>query len=149
MNHCDFGTPMRGSCRFKSKTICCVAQRVNFTGMSDDLRLLRIPRRIRLLMLITRLGISVAVIIMRTKNELPRFRDALSFSALLLLLPAVYPAQPADRFLLSPLALQAGLLIEVEPQPGPQPPCGKEAIPPYPDVDEPAIVKSWSRSDLG
>jgi hypothetical protein len=91
----------------------------------------------------------VAVIIMRTHNELPRFRDALSFSALLLLLPAVYPAQPAERLLLSPPALPAGLLIEVEPQPGPQPPCGKEPIPPYPGVDEPAIVKSWSRSDLG
>jgi len=83
-------------------------------------------------LLITRLGIPVAVIIMRTHNELPRFRDALSFSALLLLLPAVYPAQPADRFLYSPPALQAGLLIEVQPQPGPQPPCGKEPIPAYP-----------------
>jgi hypothetical protein len=105
----------------------------------DDLRQL----------LITRLGVPVAVIIMRTHNELPRFRDALRVSALLLLLPAVYPAQPADRFLLSPPALQAGLLIEVEPQPGPQPPCGKEPIPAYPGVDELAIVKSWSRSDLG
>jgi len=86
---------------------------------------------------------------MRTKNELPRFRDALSFSALLLLLPAVHPAQPADRFLLSPPTLQSGLLIAVQPQPGPQPPCGKELIPAYPGVDELAILKSWSRSDLG
>src|ERR1700730_10721099 len=86
---------------------------------------------------------------MRTKNKLPRLRDALSFSALLLLLPAVYPAQPADRFLLSPPAPQAGVLMEAEPQPGPQPPCGKEPIPAYPGVDELAIVKSWSRSDLG
>src|SRR4029077_9670974 len=86
---------------------------------------------------------------MRTKNKPPRFRDALSFSALLLLLPAVYPAQPADRFLLSPPAQQAGLLIEAEPQPGPQPPCGKQPIPAYPGVGELAIVKSWSRSDLG
>jgi hypothetical protein len=89
------------------------------------------------------------MIIVRTKNVKPRFRDALSFSALLLLLPAVYPAQQADRFLLSPPALQAGPLIDVEPQPRPQPPCGKEPIPAYPGVDELAIVKSWSKSDLG
>jgi hypothetical protein len=59
------------------------------------------------------------MIIMRTKNQLPGFRDALSFSTLLLLLPAVYPAQQVDRYLLSPLALQAGLLIDVEPQGSP------------------------------
>jgi hypothetical protein len=99
--------------------------------------------------LITGLGIPQAVINMPTKNELPRFRVALSSAALLLLLPAAHPAQPADRFLLSPPALQAGLLIDVQPQPGPQPPCGKEPIPAYPGVDELALVKPWSRSDLG
>ncbi len=36
------------------------------------------------------------------KNKLPRFRDALTFSVLLLVLPAVYPAQEAGRFQLSP-----------------------------------------------
>ena len=87
--------------------------------------------------------------LMRTKNELPRFRDALTFSALLLVLPAVYPAQEADRFQLSPPALQAGRLIDVEPQLGPQPPCGKEPIPPYPSLDDLAIVKSWSKSEFG
>jgi hypothetical protein len=61
MNHCDFGTPMRRSCRFKSKTICCVAQRVNFTGMSDDLRLLRTPWRIRLLTLVPMLKFRVVL----------------------------------------------------------------------------------------
>jgi hypothetical protein len=32
---------------------------------------------------------------------------------------------------------------------GPQPPCGKEPIPPYPGLDDSAIVKSWSKSDFG
>jgi hypothetical protein len=32
---------------------------------------------------------------------------------------------------------------------GPQPPCGQEPIPPYPGLDDSAIVKSWSKSDLG
>ena len=32
---------------------------------------------------------------------------------------------------------------------GPQPPCGKEPIPPYPGLDDSASVKSWSKSDFG
>jgi hypothetical protein len=104
----------------------------------DDLRQL----------LITRLGIQEAMIIVRTKNELPRFRVALTLSALLLVLPAVYSAQEADRFQLSPPALQAGRLIDVEPQLGPQPPCGTEPIPPYAGLDDLANVKSWSKSDF-
>jgi len=105
----------------------------------DDLRQL----------LITRLGIQEAMIIVRTKNELPRFRDALTLSVLLLVLPAVYSAQEADRFQLSPPALQAGRLIDAEPQLGPQPPCGTEPIPPYAGLDDLANVKSWSKSDFG
>jgi hypothetical protein len=34
-------------------------------------------------------------------------------------------------------------------QSGPQPPCGKEPLPAYPGLDDPAIVKSWSKSNLG
>jgi hypothetical protein len=34
-------------------------------------------------------------------------------------------------------------------QSGPQPPCGGEPVPPYPGLDDSAIVKSWSKSDLG
>jgi hypothetical protein len=33
-------------------------------------------------------------------------------------------------------------------QPVPQPPCGNEPIPPYPGLDDSAIVKSWSKSDF-
>lgn len=86
---------------------------------------------------------------MRTKNDLPWFRDALTFSALLLVFPAVCSAQEAYRFQLSPPALQAGRLIDVEPQLGPQPPCGKGPIPPYPGLNDLAIVKSWSKSHFG
>jgi hypothetical protein len=32
---------------------------------------------------------------------------------------------------------------------GPQPPCGKEPVSPYPGLDDSAIVKSWNKSDLG
>jgi Family of unknown function (DUF6675) len=34
-------------------------------------------------------------------------------------------------------------------QSGPQPPCGKEPVPPYPGLDEAVIAKSWSRPDFG
>jgi hypothetical protein len=34
-------------------------------------------------------------------------------------------------------------------QSGPQPPCGKDPVPPYPALDDSVTVKSWSKSDLG
>jgi hypothetical protein len=34
-------------------------------------------------------------------------------------------------------------------QSGPQPPCGKEPVPPYPGLDDSAIARSWSRSEFG
>jgi hypothetical protein len=89
------------------------------------------------------------MVIVRTKYCVYRLRDALTFSALLLVLPAVCLVQEVDRFQLSPSVLQAARIIGVEPQLGPQPPCGKEPIPPYPGLDDSAIVKSWSEPDLG
>jgi hypothetical protein len=86
---------------------------------------------------------------MRTKNCLSRFRDALTSFALLLVLPAVCPAQEADRLPLSSPPTQVARIIGVVPQIERQPSCGKEPIPPYPSLDDPAIVKSWSESDLG
>ncbi len=45
------------------------------------------------------------------KNKLPRFRDLLTFSVFLFVLPAVYQAQEADHFQLSPLC-SAGLATD-------------------------------------
>lgn len=83
------------------------------------------------------------------KNKPPRFRDALAFSVLLLILPAVYPAQEAGRHQHSPPTPQAERLIDVEAQPGPQLPCGTDSIPSYPGLNDSANVKSWSKSDFG
>ena len=49
------------------------------------------------------------------------------------------------------LVLLAMLLWQVRgyAQLGPQPPCGAEPAPPYPDLDDSAIVKTWSRSEVG
>ena len=85
----------------------------------------------------------------RRKVGRSRFRGALTFSALLLLLAVVCPAQQTDRFQLSPVALQTAGTIGVDPPLGPQPPCGKEPIPRYPNLDDWAIVKSWSESNFG
>jgi hypothetical protein len=34
-------------------------------------------------------------------------------------------------------------------QSGPQPPCGKEPVPPYPGLDDSVVVRSWKKSDVG
>jgi hypothetical protein len=86
---------------------------------------------------------------MIVKDKLPGLRNALTLSTLPLVLAAVDPAQKADRLQLSPPALRGGRLIDVESQLGPQPPCGDEPTPFYPGLDDLAIVKSWSKSDLG
>jgi hypothetical protein len=90
-----------------------------------------------------------AMVIMRSKNCQSRFRSTLAFSALLVVLPAVFPVQEADRLQIFHPALQAALVVSAEPRLGPQPPCGKEPIPPYPGLDDSAIVKSWSETDFG
>src|SRR6202158_300684 len=86
---------------------------------------------------------------MIVKDKLPGLRNALTLSTLLLVLAAVDPAQKADRLQLSPPALRGGRLIDVESQLGPQPPCGDVPTPFYPGLNDLAIVKSWSKSDLG
>jgi hypothetical protein len=86
---------------------------------------------------------------MRAKNCAPRFRGRVTCAVLFLALPAVYPVQIAYRFQLSLAAPQAARITDSEPQAGPQPPCGKGPIPPYPGLNDSPIVKSWSKSDLG
>ena len=86
---------------------------------------------------------------MRTVNGLFRFRNALTLSALLLVLPVVYPAHKMDRFPVSASTPESPRTIDVEAEPGPQPPCGKEPIPPYPGLNDSAIAKSWSESEFG
>src|SRR5579863_7602266 len=83
---------------------------------------------------------------MRTRNVPSRFRYTLTFSAVFLVLSAVCPAQQADAFRLSSSALKATRTIGVDPPLGPQPPCRNDPIPPYPDLDNSAAVKSWSNS---
>jgi hypothetical protein len=48
------------------------------------------------------------------------------------------------------LVLSAILLCRAHSfaQLGPQPPCGKEPVPPYPGLGDSATVKSWSKSDF-
>jgi hypothetical protein len=86
---------------------------------------------------------------MRSVNSLFRFRHALTLSALILVLPAVYLAHDPHRFQVFGPALRPRQSADVGPELGPQPPCGKEPFPPYPRLDDSAVVKSWSASDFG
>ena len=86
---------------------------------------------------------------MRSMNRLSRFWDAVKFVTVILMLPAVYPAHETSRFQVSASALWLPGIINAEPVSGPQPPCGDESIPAYPRLDDPAVVKSWSESELG
>jgi hypothetical protein len=86
---------------------------------------------------------------LRTRNRPFRFRDALTVSALVLVSLAFHPAREALQFSVPAPAVWSTRLADAEPEPGPQPPCGEEPIPPYPGLDDPATVKSWSESGLG
>jgi len=74
------------------------------------------------------------------------FPHALALAALIVfLLPAPYapriPVPPADR--------RNTRIPDVDAATGPQPPCNQDPTPPYPPLDQPAIVKSWSGTDPG
>jgi Family of unknown function (DUF6675) len=89
------------------------------------------------------------MIILKNKNELPRLRPAVRLSAVIVVLSVMCSAQGLDRLQIAPPALHAGRLMDAEIQSGPQPPCGREPVPPYADVDQSATVKSWSKTSLG
>ena len=82
-------------------------------------------------------------------NHLFRFRDAVNLVIVILMLPAVYPAHETSRLQVSASALRPTRFIHAEPVLAPQPPCGVDSIPAYPRLDDPAVVKSWSESELG
>ena len=86
---------------------------------------------------------------LRTMNRPFRLRDALTLSALILISPAFNSAREAHQFSVPAPAVWSTRLTDAEPEQGPQPPCGEEPIPPYPGLDDPATVKSWSESGLG
>jgi hypothetical protein len=79
-------------------------------------------------------------------NRLFRIPEVLILSALFLAFPPTYPAH---RFQVPHRALQSAPVHVVEPELGPQPPCGKEPIPAYPPLDDSPVVKSWSESSSG
>jgi hypothetical protein len=78
-----------------------------------------------------------------------RFSAALTFSARVLILPVACPAHEAHRIQMPAPALRFAPTIDVEPELGPQPPCGQEPSPPYPRLNDSAIVKSWGDSGFG
>jgi hypothetical protein len=81
-------------------------------------------------------------------NSRLTFREALTFSILILVLPALYSAHDAQHLRISRPAPLHARSINDEPDGGPEPPCGREPIPPYPRLDDSAVVKSWSESGI-
>ena len=93
-------------------------------------------------------GIQELMLDLGKKNCRLQFGHVITISALLLTLSPVAPSFGRDP---DKVGTPGG---ETSPaqgyaQPGPQPPCGREPIPPYPGVDAAPAVKSWSESDLG
>jgi hypothetical protein len=84
----------------------------------------------------------------RTMKCLLRFA-ALTFLARVLILPAAGPTPPGHGVQMPPFALRSATVVDVEPELGPQPPCGQEPYPPYPRLNDSAIVKSWGDSGFG
>ena len=78
-----------------------------------------------------------------------RFRNALSFSALLLVVPVTYLPQDVNPFYITRALLQSTPILRGGPNLGPEPPCGNEPVPPYPGIDQSVTVKSWSVFDFG
>ena len=66
-----------------------------------------------------------------------------------LLPPTLESGQAANGVVIPSIPLLINSTIDSQRDPGPQLPCGKDPIPQYPRLGEPAIVKAWSKSDLG
>jgi Family of unknown function (DUF6675) len=66
---------------------------------------------------------------------------------MVLMITAVRGTQGVDSYLAaSSVRFQTAGLASLN---GPQPPCGDQPTPPYPDSVQTAVVKSWSESDVG
>lgn len=80
------------------------------------------------------------------QNRARRFGDPQRLIAVVFIITAVSSTQGIDCYLAARLPFQtAGPVSHNEPQP----PCGDQPTPPYPDLVQTAVVKSWSESDLG
>ncbi|HMI52274.1 MAG TPA: DUF6675 family protein [Candidatus Saccharimonadales bacterium] len=79
---------------------------------------------------------------MRAQNSW--FRSVLIFFAISLVSSVVGAAQPAPRTLSSQALLQAA-----ESHPGPQLPCDKDPIPPFPALADSPVIKAWSEAEIG
>ena len=80
---------------------------------------------------------------------MPSLRGTLTLLAIMLALPVgksdfSRPSPPA----LHPQALQASHNAAFDPTLAPQPPCATSPVPPYPALNDPAVVKSWTKSDF-
>jgi hypothetical protein len=86
---------------------------------------------------------------MLSRNESSMLLQAVTLSAVLLLLYVLALPPDAYGLMLLPPALQSNPGLNLDSQTGPQPPCGTSPVPYYPDPGQSANVKSWSKADFG
>lgn len=75
--------------------------------------------------------------------------DLAVFLLYFLLAPMWNPGGRANQVVIPSIPLLTNSILDIQRDPGPQLPCGKDQIPQYPSLGDPAIVKAWSKSDLG
>jgi hypothetical protein len=80
---------------------------------------------------------------------LSTFFVAWTLSARILVCLLAYLPQEVHRFQPSAPTLKTRLSLDTEPELEPEPPCGKEPLPAYPRLNDPAVVKSWGGRGLG
>jgi hypothetical protein len=86
---------------------------------------------------------------MLSQNQSSIFLQAVTLAAALLILSVLPPPPHAYGLMLLPPEAPSSHGLGLESQAGPQPPCGTSPFPYYPDPDQSANVKSWSKADFG
>ena len=82
-------------------------------------------------------------------NHQALFGRPLALGAVFFFLLGVNPIRLNDELHLFSHSLRAARILPAVSQQGPDPPCGREPIPPYPALDDPAAVKAWTESEAG
>src|ERR1700730_15925431 len=82
-------------------------------------------------------------------NRHSLFGSSLAVAAVLFHLPTISPICLGDGLQRFQYSLHAAPIIAAVPQSGPEPPCGREPVPSYPALDQPAAVKAWTESEVG
>jgi len=94
----------------------------------------------------SRFGGRLQPVKMRARNF--RIRSVLIFLVILAVTSAVCAAR-VHRTPTSQSLVPAALSSSSESNPGPELPCGKDPIPPFPALDDSPVIRSWNEAEFG